>query len=71
MKYLKLISQFTINQFHYQVHKPFVKVLILNTTLCLEGSKFENEKKILQKGKDKLLLGSNSKLLMLFLLMIH
>jgi hypothetical protein len=71
MKYLKLISQFTINQPHYQVHKPFVKVLFLNTTLCLEGSKFENEKKILQKGKDKLLLGSNSKLLMLFLLMIH
>ncbi len=46
---LKLISHITINQLHYQVHKPFVIVLFLNATLCLEGFRFESEKKNLQK----------------------
>jgi hypothetical protein len=45
----KLISCIIINQLHYQVHKPFVMVLFLNTKLCLEGFRFESEKKILQK----------------------
>jgi hypothetical protein len=45
MRLLKLISHFTINQFHYQVHKPFIGVLFLRVTLCLECPKFENEKK--------------------------
>jgi len=45
MRSLKLISHFTINQLHYQVHSRFVKVLFLSVTLCLEGFKFESEKK--------------------------
>jgi hypothetical protein len=68
---LKLISHITINQLHYQVHKPSIRVLFLNITLCLEGFRFESEKKNLTKGEDKLLLSSNSKLLTLLLLPIH
>jgi len=71
MKSLKLTSYFTINQLHYQVRRPFVKVLFLSVTLCLEGPRFENEKKNLTKGKYNLLLGLNSELLTLLLLPIH
>jgi hypothetical protein len=57
MKYLKLISHFTINQLHYQVHKPFVKVLFLSATLCLERFRFENEKKNLTKRERQVIVG--------------
>jgi hypothetical protein len=39
---LKLISHLTINQLHY---KYVDRVLFLNATLCLEGFRFQSEKK--------------------------
>jgi hypothetical protein len=54
---LKLISHITINQLHYQVHKPFVKVLFLNVTLCLEGFRFESEKKKYYKRERQVIVG--------------
>ncbi len=57
MRSLKLISHLTINQLHYQIHKPFVRVLFFNITLCLEGSRFENMKKNLTKKERQVIVG--------------
>jgi hypothetical protein len=57
MRSLKLISRFTINQLHYQVHKHFVEVLFLRGTLCLEGFRFESEKKNLIKREGQVIVG--------------
>jgi hypothetical protein len=57
VRHLKLISHFTINQLHYQVHRPFVKVLFLNATLCLEGSRFDSEKKNHYKKERQVIIG--------------
>jgi len=57
MKSLTLISHFTMNQLHYQIHRPFVNVLLLNVTLCLEGFKFESGKKNLTKREKQIIVG--------------
>jgi len=54
---LKLISNITINQLHYQVHIPSVRVLFLNVTLCLEGFRFESEKKKSYKRERHVIFG--------------
>jgi hypothetical protein len=57
MKSLTLISHFTINQLHYQIHRPSVSALFLSVTLCLEGFRFESGKKNLTKRDKQIIFG--------------
>jgi hypothetical protein len=71
MRSLKLISHFTINQLHYEVHRCFVRVYFRVLHYVWKALGLKVRKKNLTKGKDKLLLGSNFELLMLLVLSIH